>query len=80
MGMYDTILFRCPYCGKNSKSQTKAGPRILHEYNLHLPISLEEAFEINGTEVACSECGILSLITGDLPGYKVHMLIEEEDN
>jgi len=34
MGMYDTILIKCPACGNPYPAQTKGGPCLMYEYEL----------------------------------------------
>ena len=78
MGMFDTIHFTCPKCGQKTENQTKAGPCILKDYDLDLPISLEEAYEVNGITVECLNCYTKCNIgSSDLPGYFIRMQIEE---
>ena len=35
MGMFDTVYFECPHCGKENSIQTKAGPCELNDWNIH---------------------------------------------
>lgn len=35
MGVYDTVLVKCPSCGAEMQFQTKSGPCTLGEYLLH---------------------------------------------
>ena len=77
MGMYDTITGNCPKCHERMEDQTKAGYCMLHEFNLDMPISLDEARQIQGHIIQCSHCFAKFEISGDLPTYKIHMQLKE---
>ena len=50
MGMFDTVIVRCPHCGQKSKQQTKNGPCRLLEVSLpNAPLSM-----LHGIDGRCS--------------------------
>lgn len=57
MGLYDTVHFRCPYCGAEMSAQSKGGDCSLENY------SIEDAPEDVMRDVnrhaphRCPECG-----------------------
>ena len=34
MGMFDTVIYRCAWCGEDNSEQTKAGECLLSTYRL----------------------------------------------
>ena len=55
MGMFDTVLVRCPECGRINDFQTKSGDCTLASYNTRsVPVDIAKA--IDGRTVDCEEC------------------------
>ena len=55
MGMFDTLHFNCPDCGRHIEEQTKAGECML----LDIPadaVPLEVAGSVEGDVVYCEKC------------------------
>lgn len=56
MGMYDSVLFRCPYCGEMTEVQSKAGQCDLSCYSdASVPAGIAD--DLIGTTAACDTCG-----------------------
>ncbi len=54
--MFDTVIFKCPNCGKDIEEQTKAGECILRNFNCNeVPINI--AIDLFDEVVHCYECG-----------------------
>ena len=65
MGMYDTVYFTCPSCGKITEQQSKAGPCQLRQFDLkNAPLSIIADLNSDGKNdrLYCNECGIRLLI------------------
>ena len=63
MGMFDSVMAKCPDCGELVEFQSKAGHCDLVEYKTY-EVPTEIAIDICGDEVACKGCGtIVKLIT-----------------
>ena len=55
MGMFDSLIVRCPECGKNIEFQSKEGDCLLAEYRLdNCPTSILNS--LANTSETC-ECG-----------------------
>jgi len=55
MGMFDTVIVRCAYCGGEIQVQTKAGPCMLEIYDLvSAPPQILGALDQQTVE--CPEC------------------------
>lgn len=55
MGMFDTITFKCPACGRVNDFQTKSGDCDLSTYSTKsVPVDIAKA--IDGRTVFCSHC------------------------
>jgi transcription elongation factor Elf1 len=58
MGMFDTVEFNCPHCGKALSIQSKAGPRELREFTLdNAPVEVLQ--DICSESKLCKRCGAL---------------------
>lgn len=56
MGMFDTVLYKCPKCGSDEELQTKSGDCILGKYPLRsIPVDIAKA--LDGRGEPCSSCG-----------------------
>jgi len=82
MGMFDSILVKCPHCNNKLEFQSKSGPCMLASFEgnkipLMVAISSEEDI------VKCKKCKKNIQIEFDLPdmevGYKLKITKEEED-
>jgi hypothetical protein len=85
MGLYDTIEFTCPACGKQVEEQTKEGPCMLRRHNIDEPLPLSEIGPLLNSHVECWECGAISRI--GLPAYlpttiklELHLVPTEEES
>ena len=56
MGMFDTIHFNCPNCGKRIEAQSKSGPCSLGMHN-NQSVPLEVAIDANGHAPYKCDCG-----------------------
>lgn len=66
MGMYDTVDFCCPNCGRSVQEQSKAGDCTLSTYPEHrIPQDIAE--DLMGRLVCCYHCGIASVVSGKIP-------------
>lgn len=73
MGMFDTVVARCPACGANVEFQTKAGPCELKRY-AHINVPADIAASLNGEVKTCS-CGEVLRIQAAVPIVRVTMLV-----
>jgi hypothetical protein len=65
MGMFDTLLLRCPECGEEFEEQTKLGECMLARYPENaVPTSL--ALILDGWRVTCDKCGTASTLRTDV--------------
>jgi DNA-directed RNA polymerase subunit RPC12/RpoP len=55
MGIYDTVVVRCPKCGAEVEFQSKAGPCSLNVYSMY-EAPPEVQVDISGRPQVC-ECG-----------------------
>lgn len=57
MGMFDSLYFRCIFCGVENEEQTKNGPSLLDDFHFDddLPVWVMDTF--NNVETACHKCG-----------------------
>lgn len=62
MGMFDTVVARCPECGQELEFQSKAGPCDLKRYK-STSVPPEIACSLSGDTMSCSKCGCLVEIT-----------------
>lgn len=57
MGMYDTVLVRCPQCGTSAEFQSKSGNCTLETYSLD-EASDDVLLDVNRHSPAtCAKCG-----------------------
>lgn len=57
MGMFDSVICRCPKCDEPVEFQSKAGPcSLATHYPDHVPTII--ALSINGHVRACDKCGV----------------------
>jgi len=55
MGMFDTVIIKCPYCTIELEWQSKAGPCHLNHYHAdNCPESVGR--DLDGEVVCCSGC------------------------
>lgn len=55
MGMFDTVYFECPACGREHSVQSKAGRCVLEEYTYRsVPAAIAD--DLDRQEVVC-DCG-----------------------
>ena len=55
MGMFDTVLIRCPSCGAHIEEQSKAGECCLYVYAAE-DVPTDIADDIIGTTIECENC------------------------
>ena len=74
MGMFDTVHARCPNCGADITTQSKAGACLLHDYSTEsLPMAV--AADVEGECMHCGVCdGTFVLTTGN-PAARVRMFL-----
>ena len=56
MGMFDTVMIKCPHCGDELEFQTKSGECVL-SYFTQEAIPPEIARDLNGISDECYHCG-----------------------
>jgi hypothetical protein len=55
MGMFDSIIFKCPNCGQDIEDQSKAGECLLYQYD-QSAVPLKIAGDILNDEMYCENC------------------------
>lgn len=55
MGVYDSVLFRCPRCQAEIEYQTKAGDCHLKDYDMAV-VPVKIAVAIEGDPIVCPHC------------------------
>ena len=77
MGMFDSVLARCPECGGNVEYQSKAGACLLKDYTTDA-VPLNIAASINEDIESCDSCGeTWKIVADDLrPPTVVKMRLE----
>lgn len=55
MGMFDTFLYKCPFCGEDTYCQTKLGENMLDSWRIGDKTTLSD-LEFVGRD-SCHECG-----------------------
>lgn len=67
MGMFDSVYFECPHCGRETEEQSKAGDCLLEEYREDsIPPNI--AVSLNERESWCDHCGKqFKIVTNELP-------------
>ncbi len=81
MGMFDSFVFTCIFCGKEVYEQTKSGPCMMDTYKFNdpnLPTWVMESF--NDSEIECYECGKRMRIKFDYEVVVKSKSIEPVDN
>lgn len=79
MGMYDSVVARCPSCGEKVEFQTKMGPCELRKYKpSSVPVIIAAA--LDGSVEACA-CGARVTLRSTLPknAYMHTELATDED-
>ena len=76
MGMFDSIYFKCPDCGKEIEAQTKSGDCDLNSYE-HTSVPVDVALDANRHAPFKCECGA-SWQLGNIPDEttKVALTVE----
>ena len=55
MGMFDSVMFRCPECGNRIEQQSKAGDCLLHTFESHeVPLGIADS--VAGNLIYCENC------------------------
>lgn len=77
MGMFDTVVFRCPRCDQPIEEQTKAGECCLH----HHPsdnVPPEIAKSLLGDTVHCSGCNhSWTVVAQPIPNVRLSLVPKE---
>ena len=56
MGVYDSVLFHCPFCGEGFDIQSKVGDCQLHTYKLDkVPLSIAKDVSMERVKCACGK-------------------------
>jgi len=75
MGMYDSVMTKCPDCGTSVEFQSKAGTCNCCEYDVHeVPVEIAKDLE-NMTET-CQQCGRILRLKLFFPLTTVPMRVE----
>lgn len=78
MGMFDTIHARCPKCGHDITTQSKAGDCLLRDYSTErLPAII--AADIEGEIMHCEGCDETFKLTTGNPEWRARMFLTPED-
>lgn len=56
MGLFNTVMFRCPVCGGNVEVQSKDGPDECATYHSLDETPEEVLMALNGVDVYCGSC------------------------
>lgn len=75
MGMFDSVIAKCPKCGDEIEFQSKSGDRSLRRYNIN-SVPPEIARDIDGEVQSCS-CGHLVKIKVSEPISRVRMTVDD---
>ena len=66
MGMFDTVIFKCPRCGKEVQEQTKVGRCVLAYYEeKEVPVGIAQS--LDGDTICCYECNGVFTIKSEYP-------------
>ena len=74
--IFDFLTATCPKCHNRLEAEVK-GECCFVEYNLDRPVCISDAQKLVGNVVTCDHCKTRFVIQGDLPTYKVHLLLDE---
>lgn len=74
MGMFDSVIVRCPHCAGDVEFQSKAGECKLRKYT---PFSVppEIARALDGEVRPCKQCGAQVVLSLFRPIQNVHMMV-----
>lgn len=77
MGMFDTVIFRCPKCnGATIFEQSKAGECLLIDYNSN-EVPTEIALDILGNKVWCEKCNeTFEIVSATKPERTIKLWLE----
>jgi hypothetical protein len=80
MGLFDSLIWSCPFCGVNNEAQTKSGPCLLDDFHMEddLPLWLME--DLNGSEEVCVGCTKRLKLVFDLKIKVKKKAVEPVDN
>jgi len=57
MGMFDTLVVKCIFCGKDVEEQTKSGDCLMRYYNFEdADLPVWAMYDFNGLEWECYHC------------------------
>lgn len=76
MGVFDSVLCRCPNCDAEIEFQSKAGKCDMTTYSLR-SVPIEIAVDLENTLESCSNCGKTYRILDPYLPIDVRMMIEE---
>lgn len=74
MGMFDSVIARCPKCGEKVEFQSKAGMCLLKEYNMN-SVPPEIAQDLDGDAQPC-QCGETLKLAIARPIERVQMILD----
>ena len=74
MGMFDTVMVDCPYCGEKTGLQSKAGRCELLEYDLtDAPLDVMGELVSGGGWKQCDNCeGMIVVKANGRPIFTIH--------
>ena len=77
MGMFDSVIAKCPMCDGDVEFQTKAGDCSLRTYTSN-EVPLKLAAAIQGDISSCDSCGAIWRIEADVlpPPITIKMRLE----
>jgi hypothetical protein len=56
MGLFDSVIVKCPRCGADCEFQSKSGDCVLRRYNVD-DVPMRIAADIDGEDFSCN-CGL----------------------
>jgi len=66
MGMFDSLYFKCIFCGKRIEAQTKSGPCVLDTFEMQEDLPVWLMCDLDKDIVTCRRCGKKQQLIFDL--------------
>jgi len=79
MGMFDSVIFFCPYCNEEITEQSKVGICELKEYH-QASVPANIALDLKDTTISCPKCDIPFLIAGEVPRISLRLTDKKQEN
>lgn len=79
MGMFDTVIFFCPYCTKEIEEQSKTGECKMKQFHQNrVPVST--AVGLIDIKIVCPICDKAFKIVGDISSMSMRLIDYKEEN